>query len=206
LENCPVRNTMRSGNSIYHEKQVKSLCALHALNNLFQDGKAFSQTELDTICRDLSPHSWVNPHKSVLGFGNYDINVIMTALQTRQYETIWFDKRKDPSELNFENIYGYILNVPSDCRLGWLSFPLKRKHWVAIRRLPQPRDSSLSSYYNLDSKLEFPDNIGSEENLINYLRDELKSAEKELFLVVTLEVGKFEAWKKGKNVESGGTT
>jgi josephin len=61
---------------------------------LFQDGKAFKQDDLDGICSDLAPNSWVNPHKSVLGLGNYDINVIMSALQLKNYEAVWFDKRK----------------------------------------------------------------------------------------------------------------
>jgi len=30
----------------------------------------------------------------MLGIGNYDINVIMVALQSHGYETVWFDKRK----------------------------------------------------------------------------------------------------------------
>lgn len=36
-------------NSIYHEKQVKELCALHALNNLFQN-KYFTKQTLDALC------------------------------------------------------------------------------------------------------------------------------------------------------------
>lgn len=74
--------------------QVKELCALHALNNLFQECGAFSKTELDAICYSLSPNVWINPHKSLLGLGNYDINVIMAALQRKGYEAVWFDKRK----------------------------------------------------------------------------------------------------------------
>lgn len=74
--------------------QVKELCALHALNNLFQECDAFNKTELDAICYSLSPNVWINPHKSLLGLGNYDINVIMAALQRKGYEAIWFDKRK----------------------------------------------------------------------------------------------------------------
>ncbi|CAL8123479.1 unnamed protein product [Orchesella dallaii] len=192
--NCKI---MRGG--IYHEKQIKSLCALHALNNLLQDGKAFKQEDLDKICSELDPNSWVNPHKSVFGLGNYDINVIMTALQQKQLEAIWFDKRKDPSEeLNFENIYGFILNIPSDCRLGWLALPIKRKHWVAIRNLPSitERDAGRNNYYNLDSKFDKPESIGITDNLIDYLRGELKSPEKELFLVVTEDVGRIETWRK----------
>lgn len=42
----------------------------------------------------LSPDNFVNPHKSLLGLGNYDVNVIMAALQMKGFEAIWFDKRK----------------------------------------------------------------------------------------------------------------
>lgn len=79
---------------IYHEKQIKELCALHALNNLFQQRHFFSKLELDSVCHSLSPDVWINPHKSFLGLGNYDINVIMKALQSKGLETVWFDKRK----------------------------------------------------------------------------------------------------------------
>ncbi len=34
---------------IYHEKQVKELCALHALNNLLQES-FFTKAMLDKIC------------------------------------------------------------------------------------------------------------------------------------------------------------
>ena len=34
---------------VYHEKQVKELCALHTLNNLFQE-KTFTKAFLDDIC------------------------------------------------------------------------------------------------------------------------------------------------------------
>ena len=35
--------------TIYHEKQVKELCALHALNNLLQEN-FYSKAILDKIC------------------------------------------------------------------------------------------------------------------------------------------------------------
>lgn len=34
---------------IYHEKQRRELCALHALNNVFQDGSAFTREALQEI-------------------------------------------------------------------------------------------------------------------------------------------------------------
>lgn len=35
---------------LYHERQVKELCALHALNNLLQSDQAFTKKDLDDIC------------------------------------------------------------------------------------------------------------------------------------------------------------
>ena len=77
-----------------YDFQVKELCALHSLNNIFQDSQAFTKSCLDEICFSLAPENWVNPHKSILGTGNYDVNVIMAALNAKQYAMIWFDKRK----------------------------------------------------------------------------------------------------------------
>ena len=85
--------------TVYLEKQKWLLCALHALNNLLQDSEAFSKSDLDSICESLSPRSTrqsfsVNPHRNSLGFGNYDVNVLMCALQQKKLTAIWFDRRK----------------------------------------------------------------------------------------------------------------
>ncbi|KAG0727118.1 Josephin-1 [Chionoecetes opilio] len=184
-EHCQVGVAMTP--DIYHEKQIKELCALHSLNNLFQDGAAFAKSELDNICYALSPDNWFNPHKSLLGTGNYDINVIMAALVTKGCGVVWFDKRKDPQVLVPGQAVGFILNVPSQYRLGPVQLPLRRKHWVAIR-------SIRGIYYNLDSKLDTPEIIGQAGELIQYLREELRHKEKELFVVVTEEVERLRAW------------
>ncbi|XP_064477896.1 josephin-1-like isoform X2 [Ornithodoros turicata] len=173
----------QGGPQVYHERQVKELCALHALNNLFQDGTAFSKGSLDEICHSLSPDHLVNPHKSVLGLGNYDVNVIMSALQLRGYEAIWFDKRKDPSCIDTSKIVGFILNIPSEMRFGFLQFPLSRKHWIAVREIG-------GTFYNLDSKLDSPIAIGKGAELLRYLRDQVKCKDREIFIVVTQEVGR----------------
>ena len=78
---------------IYHERQRLMLCAVHSLNNLFQDRNAYSKEDLDAISYQLSPDSFVNPHKNMLGLGNYDVNVMMVALQQKNYEVVWFDRR-----------------------------------------------------------------------------------------------------------------
>ncbi|XP_050664012.1 josephin-2 [Leptidea sinapis] len=178
---------MSSMPTIYHEKQVKELCALHALNNLFQKSNTYSKSDLDSICSRLSPNVWINPHRSILGFGNYDINVIMAALQKNGCEAIWFDKRKDPGCLNLANICGFILNVPSDYKLGFVMLPIRRRHWIAIRQIQ-------GNFYNLDSKLDAPQLIGRSADLIAYLKEQLDSKEKELFIVVSREVEEKQLW------------
>lgn len=174
--------------SIYHERQVKELCALHALNNLFQE-RGFSKQELDQICYGLSPDAWINPHKSLLGLGNYDINVIMAALQRRGLEAVWFDKRRDPKCLRLDNIEGFILNVPTEYKLGFVVLPLKRRHWIALKKIH-------GTFYNLDSKLDSPQLIGKENDLLAYLKDQIDSKERELFLVVSKEIDGNQGWLK----------
>ena len=66
--------------------------------------------------------------------------------QNRPLESLCFDK-----------IFGLILNVPSNYKLlGWVSLPLRQKHWLAIRKLDTDQE-----YYNLDSNLKSPEKIGS---------------------------------------------
>uniref|UniRef100_A0AAQ4QIB2 Josephin-1 n=1 Tax=Gasterosteus aculeatus aculeatus TaxID=481459 RepID=A0AAQ4QIB2_GASAC len=148
--------------AIYHEKQRRELCALHALNNVFQDGAAFSRDTLQEIYQRLSPGTLVTPHKkSMLGNGNYDVNVIMAALQTRGFEAVWWDKRRDVCSIELSNVTGFILNVPSNLRWGPLRLPLKRQHWIGVREVG-------GVYYNLDSKLRGPQPIGSPDELSFY--------------------------------------
>lgn len=179
---------MNTKQPIYHEKQVKELCALHALNNLFQMRGTYTKADLDYICSSLSPNVWINPHKSMLGLGNYDINVIMAALQKKGCEAIWFDKRKDPGCLDLSNICGFILNVPSDYKIGFVMLPLKRRHWITIRQIQ-------GNFYNLDSKLDAPQLIGRGSDLIAYLKEQLDCKDKELFIVVSKEVEETQAWQ-----------
>ncbi|XP_055611389.1 josephin-like protein [Uranotaenia lowii] len=172
---------------MYHEKQIKELCALHALNNLFQDKECYSKMQLDEICRQLAPNDYINPHRSILGLGNYDINVIITALHTKDCEAVWFDKRRDPSCLDTANIIGFILNVPSTYKLGVLKLPLQRRHWICVKKIN-------NYYWNLDSKLDAPQQIGGEIHLIEYLRDQLQSNDKELFVICSSKAEKDQSW------------
>ncbi|KAK5905611.1 hypothetical protein CgunFtcFv8_001556 [Champsocephalus gunnari] len=174
---------------IYHEKQRRELCALHALNNVFQDGTAFSRDALQEIYQRLSPSTLVTPHKkSMLGNGNYDVNVIMAALQTRGFEAVWWDKRRDVGSIELSNVTGFILNVPSNLRWGPLMLPLKRQHWMGVREVG-------GVYYNLDSKLRSPQPIGAPDHVRKFLRQQLRGKNCELLLVVSEEVEAHQTWR-----------
>ena len=174
---------------IYHEKQSRQLCALHVLNNLFQDQHAFKKSDLDAICNRLTPNAWINPHKSVFGLGNYDVNILMTGLQDWGYKIIWFDKRKSVETIDFGKVYGFILNVPSSYRVfGIVPLPYHNKHWLTIKHFKG------LGYYNLDSNLPKPLHIGEKEALIQFLKSELSSSEKELLIVVPDEIEPTQLW------------
>ncbi|XP_015792832.1 josephin-2 isoform X2 [Tetranychus urticae] len=174
--------------NLYHEKQRKKLCALHTLNNLLQSD-AFKQADLDEICLRLSPGSrFLNPHRALLGLGNYDVNVIMSALQDKGLEAIWFDQRKDPNCLNMNHIFGFILNIDNFQKNQTLLSILNignlfasKKHWIAFRKIGD-------QYYNLDSKLDTPEAVGQETEMIQLLRDKLSSGDCQVLLVVDKKV------------------
>jgi len=177
---------------IYHEKQHFELCALHALNNVFQDSTAFNKELLDSICCRLSPDTILNPHKCVLGTGNYDVNVIMASLQYKGFAAVWWDKRRNLNRLCLNNIKGFILNIPSSVGWGLLTIPLKRRHWIAVRSID-------GVFYNLDSKLKTPEVIGEAVQLKKYLAKKISSKTCELLLVVSSEVDMDRSWKNGSS-------
>ena len=108
-----------------------------------------SSEELDEICLRLNPATVLNPHKSMLGTGNYDINVIMSALNSRyvhfhifchaefmifrSYQAVWHDKRKKVSSIELARVSGVILNTMSTMQVGFFKLPIRRRHWVAIQ-------------------------------------------------------------------------
>ena len=80
------------------------------------------------------------------------------------------------------------MNVPNDWKVGWISLPFNRKHWIAYKKLED-------SWYNLDSKIKKPELIGEDEEFYKFLDTQLSDGAKELFLVVTYEVSHTESWK-----------
>lgn len=154
--------------AIYHERQSLQRCALHTLNNFFGEPR-FTKVHLDGICAELSPDAFVNPHKSVLGLGNYDVEVLRVAFQQQGYACVWFDARKDPErDLNMDAIEGFVLNV----REKRFLLP-DGHHWFCLRKVDK-------KWFNLDSKLKQPVELDSP---LHAIRELLNLGDTQLFLV-----------------------
>ncbi|KAJ8005107.1 hypothetical protein DPEC_G00143220 [Dallia pectoralis] len=187
----PIRIIMSEGD-VFHEKQRLELCAIHALNNVLQE-RVFTKETADDICKRLAPQCVVNPHRSMLGTGNYDVNVIMAALQSRDLAAVWWDKRRTVESLCVDTVQGFILNVPSRVSLGIVSLPLRRRHWLAVRQVN-------GQYYNLDSKLKSPVCIGNQADLRRFLGEQLSQDVTEMLLVVKKDVEEYGTWLNSDEV------
>ncbi|XWS71595.1 hypothetical protein CRYUN_Cryun03dG0151600 [Craigia yunnanensis] len=165
---------MASGlNQIYHERQRLQFCLLHSLNNLFQQKDAFTRESLNSVAEKLilddpkneiwTPFSLVfKPHHSSVT-GNYDINVLIAALEGRGKSLIWHDRRNGASSIDLNDglLMGIVINVPVR-RYGGL---WKSRHWIALRKID-------GGWYNLDSDLHSPQGFkdcGEVRELLDYI-------------------------------------
>ena len=48
---------------------------------MYLAGPVVSKSILDEIATELAPDAWLNPHRSIFGLGNYDVNVLLIALE-----------------------------------------------------------------------------------------------------------------------------
>ncbi|XP_022148354.1 josephin-like protein [Momordica charantia] len=146
---------------VYHERQKLQFCLLHALNNLFQENDAFTRANLNAIAENLvlnepnkepwTPLSFVfKPHHNTVT-GNYDINVLISALEEKGKSVVWHDRRNGASSIDLDGpedthkLMGIVLNV-SVRRFGGI---WKSRHWIALRKIN-------GLWYNLDSDLPSP--------------------------------------------------
>ncbi|PKA55095.1 Josephin-like protein [Apostasia shenzhenica] len=169
---------------IYHERQRLQFCLLHALNNLlqvtcscfliflFQKKDSFTRAELDGIAEKLlhedpKEGSWTplsvifKPHHNTFT-GNYDVNVLIAALEARSYRIVWHDHRNSASSINIstDSLLGIMLNIPIRRYAGlWRS-----RHWAALRRIG-------GHWYNLDSDLPAPKPFQNLDEVTEFLDD-----------------------------------
>jgi josephin len=124
------------------------------LNNLHETGKdKLSKKVFDRAAAKLGGNTFMNPHKSMFGLGNYDANILILILQDRfvlaclrnhlggmtdravlfhrGYQVDWYDRRREINELNFDSLFGVICNSVSAAPLGmW-----KIHHWFSVRKV-----------------------------------------------------------------------
>ena len=165
-----------SDQQIYHETQRLYFCGIHALNNLL-GGPILTKYSLDEIAMRLAPTSgwWNNPHKSIFGLGNYDVNVLMIALKDQGYETQYLDTRPG------KNLWETQLKQQETTALGLVCNVqgIWGRHWKAIKFVANDGDSETSTpaiatttttlFYNLDSKLAAPLKFVSRDELVQHL-------------------------------------
>ncbi|XP_020594337.1 josephin-like protein [Phalaenopsis equestris] len=156
--------------SVYHERQRLQFCLLHALNNLLQKEDSFSRAELDSIAEKLdhddpdkgrwTPLSVIfKTHHNKLT-GNYDVNVLISALETRNKKVVWHDHRNSSASINLSSatLLGILLNIPVRRFAGlW-----RGRHWVSIRCID-------GIWYNLDSDLSSPKPFRNLDELTGFL-------------------------------------
>lgn len=140
-----------------------------------QGENSFTRKELDAIADGLptadvgssvpNPLSLVfKSHRNAVT-GNYDANVLISALNARGKEVVWFDRRKGIDVLLSQvaeygdMLLGMIVNFSTKKLLGlW-----QGRHWVAVRKLQ-------GMWYNLDSDNVAPVCFGNgEDDLRDYL-------------------------------------
>ncbi|CAA7038063.1 unnamed protein product [Microthlaspi erraticum] len=132
-----------SESQIYHERQRLQFCLLHCLNNLFQEKDAFTRESLNSIAEKLvaddpNKETWtplfflLKPHHNTLT-GNYDVNVMIAALEGKGKSVGWHDKRNGASsiDLDSDTLMGIVLNIPVK-RYGGL---WRGRHWVVMRKI-----------------------------------------------------------------------
>eukprot|EP00009_Paramoeba_aestuarina_P009781 CAMPEP_0201537930 /NCGR_PEP_ID=MMETSP0161_2-20130828/66189_1 /ASSEMBLY_ACC=CAM_ASM_000251 /TAXON_ID=180227 /ORGANISM="Neoparamoeba aestuarina, Strain SoJaBio B1-5/56/2" /LENGTH=134 /DNA_ID=CAMNT_0047944505 /DNA_START=165 /DNA_END=566 /DNA_ORIENTATION=- len=116
---------------------------------------------MEQIAKELSPGAWFCPHKNMFRMGNYDVNVIMSALTRREKVCRWWDRRKDLEHLPFNATFGFIVNQNTSSLAGlW-----KSKHWYAIAIVND-------EFYDCNSHLSKPKKLTKEE-LLALLKHEI---------------------------------
>lgn len=165
---------------MYHEKQKRMLCGVHAVNNLLQS-KVYTKETFDAIAERLftvSPEKdmhALNPHRSMF-FGNYDANVVIEALNLVGFNTEWFPKTSpgaDLAELFWEdNVAGIIINQSS----------FMGRHWTCLRK---ERGGVVSAAYH-DSKCSEPEVLVTKEETKAFIRSFVANKKDAEFFVVRL--------------------
>ncbi|KAG4966347.1 hypothetical protein GLYMA_14G192300v4 [Glycine max] len=144
---------------VYHERQRLQFCLVHSLNSLFQQKDAFTRAKLNAISErlaleDSNSETWTplsvlfKPHHNVLT-GNYDINVLIAALEEKGKSVLWHDHRKGASSIDVDAPEDVLMGVVINVALKRFAGIWRSRHWIALRKID-------GVWYNLDSDLAAP--------------------------------------------------
>lgn len=155
----------KRGSEIYHEKQQLLRCGLHAVNALLQR-EAYTACSMDALADRLVQGRrvpWRHPHRSVLGLGDYDVNVLMCALQEVGMRAEWVGE--EVGVRVEEGIVGFLVNVAAGWRWAGVLRRLleERRHWMAVVR------DGEAGFYLVNSDNEGAEWIGGEREVVEYL-------------------------------------
>lgn len=173
---------------VYHEKQQLWRCGLHAVNALLKR-PVYTAADFGAIADSIAPESrmpWSHPHRSVFGLGDYDVNVLMCALEKAGLRAEWLSAKVSLASLleSTKRLRGFLVNVPAMNLPSFLqsatTFLTDRRHWVAV-----PQYSS--HFYLVDSKLP-PSRFSGSAELIRYLERVRKESGHILYVVEKSEL------------------
>lgn len=159
-----------STGKLYHERQRLQLCLLHTLNSLMQK-QEYKKNDLDRISESLHSSYWFNRHRSFWGTGNYDVNVLMAALELKGFRVIWFDARRSAASIDVNKVVGFVFNAP--CR-SFVPF-WDSRHWFTVRQIGD------SGFFNFDSKLSEPVSI---KNFVEFANGLLSNGHQMMIVVL----------------------
>lgn len=157
--------------------------------SIIQEKDAFTRANLDAIAgklvlEDPNKTAWTplsvifKPHHNAFT-GNYDINVLIAAVEERGKSVVWHDRRCGSSSIDLgvaeDKLFGIVLNVQVRRYAGlWRS-----RHWIALKRVE-------GVWYNLDSDFSNPYSFNDTEELRGFL-DGVLSAGGEILLITNWE-------------------
>lgn len=137
-----------------------------------QQKDAFTRAGLNEIADSLvldetEKQKWTplsglfKPHHNTLT-GNYDINVLIAALERKGKAVIWHDRRNGASSIDLDGpedaLMGIVVNIPVK-RFGGI---WRSRHWVTLRKID-------GRWYNLDSDLVAPKAFEDREQVRGFL-------------------------------------
>lgn len=165
--------TLMNSETYYHEKQKLGHCAIHSLNNIFQE----SWVDYDTLSRYASElynndlesgvcnYFSCNPYMSTVPYvGFFDISCLIKAIDTRKSKISHHFANSielDSFDYFSDSIIGLLLNEENP---NWWFY--SSRHWIGISKLNQ-------SYVNLDSNLTTPIKYENTVDLLALLHETL---------------------------------